>query len=77
MSFGVSSASFKQSSRGVLQRKIKSEQSSSKNALVSSLSRCFGPSGVTEINGKFIELCVKVDSSIFAFSAASVSLCNA
>ena len=57
---------------GVLQRSIKSEQSSSNFVLVKSFSKCLGPSAVTEIKGKLIELCVKVESSIFAFSAASV-----
>ena len=52
----VNSASFNEFSIGVLQRLIKSEQSSSNLALVSSFSRCFGPSGVTEIKGKLIEL---------------------
>ena len=36
-----------------------------------------GPSGVTAMKGKLIELCVNVDNSIFAFSAASVRRCKA
>ena len=64
---GANSASFKDISIGVLQRSIKLEQRSSNFARVKSFSKCFGPSGVTEINGEFIELCVNVESSIFAF----------
>jgi hypothetical protein len=77
ISDAVNSASFKQVSIGVLQRSINVEHNSSNFALVNSFSRCFGPSGVTEINGKLIALWLKVDSSIFAFSAASVKRCKA
>ena len=77
MALGFNSASFNEVSIGVLQRAIKSPQSSSNLARVKSFSKCFGPSGVTEINGKLIELCVNVDNSIFAFSAASVKRCKA
>ena len=52
-------------------------QSSSNLPRVNSFSKCFGPSGVTEIKGKLIALCVNVDNSIFAFSAASVKRCRA
>lgn len=69
----VNSASFNDVSIGIWQRSIKVEQSSSNFSLVNSFSKCFGPSAPTEINGKLIELCVNVDNSIFAFSAASVS----
>jgi len=56
---------------------IKEAASSSNFALVKFKSKCLGPSGVAVIKGKFISLWVAFESSIFAFSAASVSLCKA
>ena len=74
---GFSSASFNELSKGFLQRSIKVLHNSSNLSRVNTFSMCFGPSGVTDIKGKFIVLSAKVDNSIFAFSAASVRRCNA
>ena len=38
---------------------------------------CFGPVLSAVIKGKFISVCAADDNSIFAFSAASLSLCSA
>ena len=38
---------------------------------------CFGPVLSAVINGKFISVCSAEDNSIFAFPAASLSLCKA
>ena len=43
-------------------------------ALVSDLTKCFGPLSVAVIYGKLISVCADDDNSIFAFSAASLSL---
>ena len=46
-------------------------------ARVRVMSRCFGPVASAVMNGRLIWLDVMPDSSIFAFSAASFSLCMA
>jgi hypothetical protein len=46
-------------------------------ALVNFKLICFGPVLSAVINGRLISVCVADDNSIFAFSAASFSLCNA
>ena len=46
-------------------------------ARVKVYSRCFGPVASAVMNGKLIVVCVKVLSSIFAFSAASFKRCFA
>ena len=43
-------------------------------ALVNLRFKCFGPDLSAVINGKFISVCAAEDNSIFAFSAASLSL---
>ena len=55
----------------------KSEHNCSNLALVKVLTRCFGPEEVAVTYGKFISVWVEEDNSIFAFSAASFSLCKA
>jgi len=56
---------------------IKSSTRASNFALVNFILICFGPVLSAVINGKFISVCVVEESSIFAFSAASLSLCKA
>ena len=55
----------------------KSAHNCSNFALVSVLTRCLGPDSVAVTYGKLISVCVEEDNSIFDFSAASLSLCNA
>ena len=56
---------------GATVRSSRSCASSSSFARVSCRSRCFGPSGVAVMNGRLICVVIVLDSSIFAFSAAS------
>mmetsp|Transcript_2038 Transcript_2038/g.7610 ORF Transcript_2038/g.7610 Transcript_2038/m.7610 type:complete len:283 (+) Transcript_2038:1189-2037(+) len=72
-SLRVNLASFKACSTGTRQRLIKSSQSCSNLDLVRLLSMCFGPSAVAVMKGSEIEVVDVVESSILAFSAASVS----
>ena len=51
--------------------------SSSNFALVRFISKCFGPSAVAVMNGRLIFVVVALESSFFAFSAASFSLWSA
>ena len=55
----------------------KSSTSFSKSALVIFKVRCLGPEASAVIKGKFISVVLELESSIFAFSAASLSLCRA
>ncbi len=55
----------------------RSEQRRSNCARDSVASMCFGPSAVAVMNGRLILVLLRLDSSIFAFSAASVSRCSA
>ena len=50
---------------------------SSNFALVRFMSKCFGPSAVAVMKGRLILVVVAEESSFFAFSAASFSLCSA
>mmetsp|Transcript_4962 Transcript_4962/g.14856 ORF Transcript_4962/g.14856 Transcript_4962/m.14856 type:complete len:453 (-) Transcript_4962:199-1557(-) len=77
ISLRSSLASLRAFSTGILHLSSKSEHSSSNPALVRLFSMCFGPSAVAVMNGKLIEVWVRVLSSILAFSLASVSLCRA
>ncbi len=60
-----------------LQRSMIGFTNDSSFALVSLCWKCFGPSFVAERKGRFMSVSSVVDSSIFAFSAASSSLCIA
>ena len=51
--------------------------SSSNLALVRFISKCFGPSAVAVMNGRLIFVVVALESSFFAFSAASLNLWRA
>mmetsp|Transcript_36437 Transcript_36437/g.69915 ORF Transcript_36437/g.69915 Transcript_36437/m.69915 type:complete len:206 (+) Transcript_36437:1066-1683(+) len=64
-------------STGTRQRSIKSEHICSNLARVSMVSMCLGPSAVAVMKGRLMAVWVIVESSIFAFSAASVNRCNA
>ena len=70
-------ASFNAFCTGIVVLSIKSLVSSSNFALVKFISRCFGPSAVAVINGRLMLVVVAVDSSFFAFSAASLRRCRA
>ena len=73
-SAAVSPAPSRASLTGLSVRAIRSAVSSSNFALVSVISKCFGPSAVAVMNGRLIFVVVAVDSSFFAFSAASFNL---
>jgi hypothetical protein len=70
-------ASFNAFSTGILALSINEEHNSSNLFRVIDLSKCFGPVSVAVKKGRLMSVCVKFDNSTFAFSAASVSLCNA
>mmetsp|Transcript_37318 Transcript_37318/g.66807 ORF Transcript_37318/g.66807 Transcript_37318/m.66807 type:complete len:203 (+) Transcript_37318:832-1440(+) len=58
---------------GTLQRSRRSEHNFSNCARVMVVSMCLGPVSVAVMKGRDMEVCVADDSSILAFSAASVS----
>ena len=62
--------------RGRRKRLTKSPHNSSNLARVSLVSMCLGPSSVAVIKGKLISVTDSLDSSILAFSAASVNRCR-
>ncbi|OQA16164.1 MAG: hypothetical protein BWY62_00286 [Firmicutes bacterium ADurb.Bin356] len=55
----------------------RSDVSSLNFARLSVISKCFGPDASIVINGRLIFVCAMPESSIFAFSAASLSLWSA
>ena len=71
------SASFKAFLTGPNVASTRSWVNSSNFAFESVMSRCFGPSWFIVINGRFIFVVVVVESSFFAFSAASFRRCIA
>ena len=73
----VMPASFSAFCTGIAVRSMRSCVSSSNLALVRFISRCFGPSEVAVMNGRLMLVVVAVDSSFFAFSAASFNLWRA
>mmetsp|Transcript_7468 Transcript_7468/g.31057 ORF Transcript_7468/g.31057 Transcript_7468/m.31057 type:complete len:200 (+) Transcript_7468:1131-1730(+) len=62
---------------GTLQRAMRSSHSSSNFALVRLVSMCLGPSAVAVMKGSEMDVDAVEESSIFAFSAASVRRCSA
>mmetsp|Transcript_853 Transcript_853/g.3333 ORF Transcript_853/g.3333 Transcript_853/m.3333 type:complete len:480 (-) Transcript_853:793-2232(-) len=70
-------ASLREFSTGMRHLSSKSEHSSSNLALVRVFSMCLGPSAVAVMKGSEMEVWLSVESSILAFSLASVSLCRA
>mmetsp|Transcript_45984 Transcript_45984/g.73612 ORF Transcript_45984/g.73612 Transcript_45984/m.73612 type:complete len:295 (-) Transcript_45984:538-1422(-) len=77
MSLRSSLASRSAFSTGVWQRLMRSSHSSSNLARVSEVSMCLGPSAVAVMKGSEMEVVAVEDSSILAFSAASVRRCSA
>ena len=69
--------SFKAVLQGVKVFSIRPWTKASSLALVNFKFKCFGPDLSAVINGKFISVCAEEESSILAFSAASLSLCKA
>ena len=74
ISFFVKLASFKAFLTGSIERFTKESDNCSNFALVKVVTRCFGPEDVAVTYGKFISVCADEESSILAFSAASLSL---
>ena len=72
-----SPASFRAFCTGIAVLSTRSLVSSSNFALVRFISRCFGPSALAVMNGRLMLVVVAVDSSFFAFSAASFNLWRA
>ena len=77
ISFADNPASLRAWLTGPAVASTKSWINSSNLDLVNVTSKCFGPVESAVINGKFICVCCTPDNSIFAFSAASFSLCIA
>ncbi len=76
MSLGLRPASFSACSIGAIVRWTRSSTSCSSLARVSVMFRCFGPDWSAVMKGRLISVCITVDSSIFAFSAASLRRCS-
>ncbi len=62
---------------GSLERSIRSATSCSNFERVKLICKCFGPLLSAVMNGRLISVLVELESSIFAFSAASLNLCKA
>ncbi len=73
MSPGFMLASVRACLTGGSVRWMRSATRSSSLARVSVMTRCFGPEASALMNGRLISVLVVLDSSIFAFSAASLS----
>jgi len=74
---GVSPASWMACLVGPIVISTRSAVSSSNLARVSVMSRCFGPDASAVMNGRFMLVVVTPESSILAFSAASLRRCIA
>ena len=72
-----SPASFKALRHGSLVRSNRSSVICSNFARVSVFCKCLGPFASAVMNGRLISVSARLESSIFAFSAASRSRCNA
>ena len=77
MSFGLSLESLIACSKGCLHLCINGSTSCSTLALVSFMLKCFGLPSTDVMNGRLISVSKTAESSIFAFSAASLNLCIA
>jgi actin-like ATPase involved in cell morphogenesis len=77
MSDGLSLASSSARLHGSMVRSIRSPVSCSSLARVSVICRCLGPLASAVMKGRFSSLCITVESSILAFSAASFRRCSA
>ena len=70
-------ASFSAVRQGPSVRSIRSSTRLSSLARVSFMLRCLGPEASAVMNGRLMSVSMAVDSSILAFSAASLSRCRA
>jgi hypothetical protein len=77
MSDSDSLASRSDCSTGRRTRSSRSAHSFSNCARESVVSMCLGPSAVAVMKGRLMDVCGSADSSILAFSAASVRRCSA
>ena len=77
MSPALSSASFNACLQGASVFITRSSTSASSFALVIFIFKCFGPVLSAVMKGRLISVCAADDSSILAFSAASLTLCRA
>ena len=77
MSLILRPASLRAVSQGVMLLFTKSSTNCSNLALVKSMFKCLGPSWVAVINGRFTFVFCELESSILAFSAASLRRCMA
>ncbi|OPY06325.1 MAG: hypothetical protein A4E67_01531 [Syntrophaceae bacterium PtaB.Bin038] len=77
MSFGVSPASFRAVWHGGTSFWMSSSTSASSLARVSFIRRCFGPEASAVMKGRLMSVSMAVESSILAFSAASLMRCKA
>jgi len=67
----------RQFSTGAMLRSIRSPTSCSSFARLSATFRCFGPLASAVMNGRLMSVLCELDSSHFAFSAASFRRCSA
>ena len=74
---GDKSASFNAFLIGSMVREIRSSTSASSFARLSLIAKCFGPVASAVMYGRLISVSMLLDSSIFAFSAASFKRCSA
>ena len=74
---GCSFAAERASRHGAAVRSIRSATSCSNLSRVSVRLMCFGPDESAEMNGSVMVVSIALDSSHFAFSAASFSRCRA
>ena len=77
MSAGLRFASARALRTGSSVRLMRSATRSSSLARVRVITRCLGPAASAEMKGRLTSVLVVLDSSIFAFSAASLSRCSA
>ena len=77
MSVTLTPASLIAMRHGSIVRSISSSTSASSLARVSLMFRCFGPDASAVMYGRLMSVCVLLDSSILAFSAASFRRCSA
>ncbi len=70
---GARPASLRAALQGPMVRVIRSSTKLSSFARVNLMFKCFGPEASAVINGRFTSVCRELESSIFAFSAASFS----
>src|SRR5665213_3974038 len=77
MSESLTPASLIATRQGSTVREISSSTNDSSLARVIFIDRCFGPLASAVMYGRLISVCCRLESSIFAFSAVSLSRCSA